>query len=472
MQLTRRKWALMTSRMVFLANLVGIFVAYASPASESPHAKTACGTFVGVYRKIQDMPAVSHFLGIPFAKPPTGRSGRWKPAREPECRNGTFAATTMSQSCMQYGHTMPPPIQGESEDCLYLNVYTPAALNDSQMHKAEHDSELLPVMVWIYGGDSNFGYASSYGSVENLVALSKGKIVLVSINYRLASLGWLATRALAREDPRGSSGNYGVTDCQMALQWVQRHIRAFGGDASRVTVFGQSSGGTQIFAMLASPASKGLFHRAISLSGSVNISVDLATTQDRHEGFVKATGCAHEADVLGCLYGLSAKDALEATPASWDPQFSGFHSSPDFTAPVGEVIVDGVTVTKPLLDAVQTGLIQVPLVISSMQAEMDLSPNASVDAWTTAQQFNTFCDQQFSAYDANVSPGLQKTYKTAAEANASLAYYTLNADIGQTCASRVLARQVAVLSLLGFLSCIKGIPRLIGFRTELLVEWR
>ena len=128
----------------------------------------------------------------------------------------------------------------------------------------------------------------------------------VSINYRLNGFGFMALPDLGTVDPRGVSGNYGFLDQQLGLRWVQDNIAAFGGDASRVTVWGQSSGGTSVLALLASPASNGLFSRALSLSGSPNITADLDFAYRQNDGFVQQAGCAGVANVTACLLQLSA----------------------------------------------------------------------------------------------------------------------------------------------------------------------
>jgi para-nitrobenzyl esterase len=138
---------------------------------------------------------------------------------------------------------------GMSEDCLSLNVFVPA----SHFNAAAPDhSPALPVLVWIHGGANVGGSKTSYGPVENLPASTQGHI-LVAVNYRLGVFGYLALPALSAADPRGTSGNYGITDQQEALRWVAAHIGAFGGDGGRVTIMGQSSGGTNVYAHL-SPA--------------------------------------------------------------------------------------------------------------------------------------------------------------------------------------------------------------------------
>ena len=197
------------------------------------------------------------YLGVPFASPPVGEL-RW---REPQ----PVKSWKEVRECTEYGPVCPQ-IEGSveeggvgdaraSEDCLYLNVWTPAKTS----------SEKLPVMVWIHGG----AYIKGAGSVPmyNGHNLAKEGVVLVTINYRLDSLGFLAHPLLSKESPKGVSGNYGLLDQIEALKWVKSNIESFGGDRERVTIFGESAGATSVCNLMASPVAEGLFQRAIVESG-------------------------------------------------------------------------------------------------------------------------------------------------------------------------------------------------------------
>src|SRR5690606_10636874 len=145
------------------------------------------------------------------------------------------------------------------EDCLFLNVYVP-----TEPLRAG-SSRRYPVMVWLHGGAYFLGAGSQFDPTE---MVTQGDVIVVTINYRLGALGFLAHPALSEESPYGGSGNYGIMDQQLALRWVQRNIAAFGGNRRRVTIFGESAGGNSVFVHLVSPTAKGLFHRAISQSGT------------------------------------------------------------------------------------------------------------------------------------------------------------------------------------------------------------
>jgi para-nitrobenzyl esterase len=187
--------------------------------------------------------AVASFKGIPFAAPPVGPL-RWKAPQPVVAWTGVKAATSFAPGCIQDASLMrlfgaPPTV---SEDCLYLNVWTPAS----------SPGDRLPVMVWIYGGA--------------FTTLAEKGVVLVSVSYRLGAFGFLAHPQLSRESGKGS-GNYGLQDQIAGLRWVKDNIARFGGDPSRVTVFGESAGGISVSMLAASPQAKGLFQRAISESG-------------------------------------------------------------------------------------------------------------------------------------------------------------------------------------------------------------
>jgi para-nitrobenzyl esterase len=201
---------------------------------------------------------VRSYKGIPFAAPPVGEL-RWKDPQPVVAWKGVRECKEFGPECPQSpypaGSIYFNPPQKQSEDCLYLNVWTTAK-----------DGEKRPVMVWIHGGALTRGSGST--RIYDGTALAKKGVVLVTINYRLGPLGYLAHPELTAESANHSSGNYGVLDQIAALKWVQKNIAAFGGDTSRVTIFGESAGSWSVNVLAASPLAKGLFHRAIGESGA------------------------------------------------------------------------------------------------------------------------------------------------------------------------------------------------------------
>jgi para-nitrobenzyl esterase len=198
------------------------------------------------------------FRGIPYAAPPVGDL-RWRPPQPPKHWTGVRPASQLGHNCIQhqpYGD-IDPFAAGISEDCLFLNVWT----NSLDTHAPPR-----PVMVWIHGG----GFWAGFGGEErhNGAPLAKKGAVVVTLNYRLGPFGFLAHPSLAAESPHHAAGNYGLLDQIAALQWVQRNIARFGGDPSRVTIFGESAGGFSVGSLIASPLAKRLFQRAILESGT------------------------------------------------------------------------------------------------------------------------------------------------------------------------------------------------------------
>lgn len=250
-------------------------------------------------------------LGIPFAAPPVGAL-RWK-APQPHQPVGNYDATYFRPRCSQVANPQFGSAASESEDCLYLNVYTPTSGQGP-----------FPVMLWIHGGSWTLGAGSDYDGQQ---LAEKGQVVVVTINYRLGPLGYLAHPGLSAEDPNGSSGNYGLKDQIMAMRWVQSQISHFQGNPSNVTIVGESAGSFSVCNHIASPVSAGLFHRAIMESGPC-ISI---VPQFRHvdaeslgSTFAVTQGCAQvsAADQITCLRGKSVSQLLsQGLPGPIDLRF-------------------------------------------------------------------------------------------------------------------------------------------------------
>lgn len=210
------------------------------------------------------------WLGIPYAAPPVGDL-RWRPPQPPERWTGTREALAFGAHCPQYASPLggvegdPGELRG-SEDCLVLNVYAPRF----EPQAVPTGAERLPVMVWIHGGGNVIGLADFYDGGRLAV---DQRVIVVTLNYRLGPLGWFRHASLREPDADGAarSGNFGTLDLVRALAWVQENIAGFGGDPERVTIFGESAGGTNVFTLLLAPQAKGLFHRAVVQSGGVRL---------------------------------------------------------------------------------------------------------------------------------------------------------------------------------------------------------
>jgi len=279
----------------------------------------------GLVEGIQDS-GVIVYRGIPYAKPPVGNL-RWRAPQIPSSWSGVRKADRFSPVCMQHGSYPPDaPPEPSSEDCLYLNVWTPAA----------EQGRTWPVMVWIYGGGLENGSASTPLYAGDKLA-QKG-IVVVTANYRLGVFGFLAHPELTKESAHGSSGNYGLLDQVAALQWVQRNIAAFGGDPHRVTVAGQSSGAISISALVASPLTRGLFQRAIGQSGGLFEPLEMMSDFEL-EG-AERTGRQFVAQT-----GAATVEALRRKPAA-EVMMTPFNPHP---------IIDGYVLTQAPYDAYRSG---------------------------------------------------------------------------------------------------------------------
>jgi para-nitrobenzyl esterase len=246
--------------------------------------------------------SIRTFLGIPYAAPPVGEL-RWKPPQPAAHWTGVRKAAEFGSRCMQ-GHIFGDMVfrdQGISEDCLYLNVWTPATSSNAH----------LPVMVWIYGGGFAAGAASE--PRQDGTNLAKKGVVVVSFNYRLGVFGFFSHSELAKESGHRASGNYGLLDQVAALQWVRRNVAQFGGDPHKVTIFGESAGSFSVSALMASPLSKSLFQRAIGESGAFfgdTLSLKpLARSEEADMKFAESIGA-------GSLDALRAKPATELLEAA------------------------------------------------------------------------------------------------------------------------------------------------------------
>ena len=264
------------------------------------------------------------YWGIPYAEPPVGEL-RWKAPQPVDFVSG-FSATSPGPNCPQ----APSPfgVPSVSEDCLYLNVFQPKKKKGLLAHSKS------PVMVWLHGGALTYGEGHTYDPQK----LVEQGVVVVTLNYRLGALGFMAHPALS-EESGGTSGNYGLMDQQAALRWVQKNIHHFGGDAKRVTVFGESAGGLSVSALMASPSAKGLFHRAIIQSGAYGLA---QPTQQQWEmmgmGRAAAMGCSDQS--AECLRSLGVEQILahqDIGEVGWLP------------------VVDGVLLPKSMKESFEKG---------------------------------------------------------------------------------------------------------------------
>ena len=362
-----------------LASLVGAAPDAAAQqvgAADLPAVQTDRGMVVG-----KRVGAVDEFLGVPYAAPPVGEL-RFRPPQPP-------APWPVPRQAMDYGSICPQRsaegVVGH-EDCLFLNVFAPAA--DAALGR----SERRPVMVWIHGGGYNAGAGSEPLYDPSAIVRAAG-VVVVTLNYRLGILGFLAHPALNAENGRGISGNYGIEDQQAALAWTRQNIAAFGGDPGRVTIFGESAGGNSVLINLASPTASGLFHRAIAESPLYGAALlPLPTAARLWGGSVSAAlGCPPDAPgAAACLRAAPAEELVTLGQNTRERPFG-------LVAP----IIDGVVLTLPLREAFRAGAFnQVPVIIGSNHDEATLLTAVLynlTEGPVTAEQYPQVLAERFGA---------------------------------------------------------------------------
>lgn len=245
-------------------------------------ANTKYGIAIGVHEEDFTL-----FKGVPYAAPPQGKFRLSAPI-DPQPWTGEKTCTEWPSASLQEVWGQPGTFRG-SEDCLYVNVWTPA----------QTANEKYPVIFWVHGG--GFGGGDSFGRDIDGAAMSKRGVILVSVGYRLGPLGFFGSKDLAKRNEHGSTGNYGIMDIFKALQWVNENIAAFGGDPNNVTIAGQSSGSMTVRWLLGCDPARGLFHHAIAQSGGGTWDVDpILPFEDK---------CAYSQKVME-LAGLTLEDVL------------------------------------------------------------------------------------------------------------------------------------------------------------------
>ena len=318
--------------------VAGLALGLSTPVrADSLTVKTAQGEVQG--KTINDG-KVRAFLGLPYAAPPLGEL-RWKAPEPPAQWKGVRDATHYGAHCFQ-GHIYTDMVfqdSGPSEDCLFLNVFTPAGAANGAKAK-------LPVMFWIYGGGFAAGSASEPRHNGDFLP-TKG-VVLVTINYRVGVYGFLATADMAKE-AGGAAGNYGLMDMVAALQWVKANIANFGGDPGNVTIFGESAGSSAVSTLMAAAPAQGLFQKAIGESGAAFGNVlpagRLEAREKRDGEWVASLG----ASTLAELRALPADAIVAGALKTGAPGFSPVVDGRLLIEPVSETFAQGKQAHVPLL---------------------------------------------------------------------------------------------------------------------------
>jgi len=428
-----------TRSILFCLVLQG--AAFRAPAPIAPSARVDGGVVEGSYFDAQTSDAV--FKGIPFAAPPVGDM-RWKPPASVRAWRGIRDAKEFAPICPQRlyspefyaglatrlgGHPPPQRPLTTSEDCLYLSIWT------SNFGSAER----RPVMVWIHGGGNNGGWGTQ--GTDNGESLARQGVVLVMIEYRVGALGFIADSALTAESPHHSSGNYGLLDQIAALRWVQKNIAAFGGDPTRVTVFGQSSGAMDITCLMTSPLARGLFQRAISESGActgpfaalevpVTSGSEHPAAEESGKQLAKALGVSGARDVLAAMRAKSADEILAAM--SREPGIAH------------EVNVDGwVIPEQPDLVFAEGRQLSVPFIVGSNKDEY----RAFLSSFGLASM-SGYSDALLGALGSSAPlraflPRMLEIYPASDTAEAERELFEANTDDGFGQGARFVARAMA-----------------------------
>ncbi|QMU31458.1 carboxylesterase/lipase family protein [Adhaeribacter radiodurans] len=299
----------------FLVTLPLLSFTYAQSKSNTGLSANQAKTANGLVEGTQEKSGIRVFKGLPFAAPPVGEF-RWREPQPVKNWSGVRPAKQFGPRAMQLAvfGDMGFRSNGMNEDCLYLNVWTPAKTG----------KEKLPVLVYFFGG----GFVAGDGSEPRYdgESMAKKGMVAVTINYRLGVFGFMSHPELTKESPHHASGNYGYLDQNAALRWVKQNIAAFGGDPAKVTIAGESAGSISVSAQMASPLSKGLFAQAIGESGAaVNSGLDpVPLAEGEQQGIKFATN--QGASTLAALRAMPAQQLLEAAGKLGIP---GFHSTID-----------------------------------------------------------------------------------------------------------------------------------------------
>jgi para-nitrobenzyl esterase len=359
----------------------------------------------------------AEFLGIPYAQPPVGEL-RFAPPQLVRRWKGTRDATTFGLGCPQDSLLLGP--LPADEDCLTINVFTP---------RDAKKSDRLPVMVFIHGGAFVGGASFQY----DLQSLSEaGHVVLVSMNYRLGALGFFSHPALDAMRPADSpSGNDGIRDQQLALAWVQRNIRAFGGDRSNVTIFGESAGSMSTCLHMVSPTSRDFGQRFIMESGVCVGGLPLLDKAGANAvGVALAEAfCPGASDVIACLRGKSADELaawgkeLGISGPGWAPSYDP--NDPLMPASPAQLIAEG-------------DYHHGPIIVGSNENEWGLF-QLGTGPIPTAAEFAAVVDAQFGP----IAPLVESQYVVSSDAEANPVYIRLMTDVMFRCPTRTLARSTA-----------------------------
>ncbi|MEV5974831.1 carboxylesterase family protein [Streptomyces sp. NPDC051921] len=408
MKTHRRAAALLTavSALIITTSLGTATPSAAREPVSRPVVHTAQGALVG---RTHDR--AEEFLGVPYAAPPVGES-RFRSPRAPVAWRAPRDASAQAPACPQFSPFGLGDPTAVSEDCLYLDVYRP---------RGARPGARLPVILWMHGGAYSQGTGTQFGG-RTMADLTDN--IVVSINYRLGQLGYLALPELTRSDPLGS-GSFGLMDQIAALKWTRVNIAGFGGDPATVTIAGQSAGSGSVCALLASPLARGLFGRAVLQSGPCTLlrAPDRAGAEEQGRAYAARLGCADPAAVAACLRRASVGDLVDAAASS--PVSGPAHG-------------DGLLPLEPAVAIASGAWNKVPILIGSTRAEARLFV-ALTQPRLTAQQYT---DQVRAQYGPAAEEVLAR-YPVTGYASPYLALSAVLTDSTFACHTYATARLFA-----------------------------
>ena len=433
--------------VIIMAALIYLYYSKPGVVTSTAIVTTDCGKLTGLIISLPYMDNVyklNVFKGIPYALPPLGPL-RWSPPQPltgKHCWKGVLNAYKFGSKCAQG--------QNEgSEDCLYLNVYTPKLSVDAN----------LPVIMWIHGGYLMTGSADTSSFIPNIEFAIAVNSVVVTINYRLNAFGFLTLKELWQKDI--SYGNYGLMDQILALKWIQKNIQTFGGNPNSVTICGHNAGGSSVFALLVSPQADGLFHKVISMSGLPKIDEPYHVAAKKNRKFLHETICANltTSEIRACLYRLTKKQILHAVPYFQD-EYWGFMEQHLLDFPLKGFIHGGLIVIDPLvvvtspsnINSISHGNInKISVLIGSTAQEIGVAPLHHFDGSHQWIKYKNYLKQGldiFSSNFINIVLGNLYSNKTmeeniSSEFSTEFLHETITSDVRVNCPTNSLTRTFA-----------------------------
>ncbi|KAJ6236165.1 carboxylesterase [Anaeramoeba flamelloides] len=417
---------------LFFIGAILFLILFGTINGKTTIANTDCGKVSGLV----EGDGLSVFRGIKY-----GVGERWKFSKtlkeSGKCWEGISDCTKFRPVC---------PVKGNptDEDCLYLNIWT-------RNMPVTNKTKLLPVAFYIHGGSSVFGDGNGEWGVPTSEFVEG--LVVVTINFRLGAFGFLGLKELDSYSGTQSSGNYAVSDWLSSLQWVQNNIHNFGGDKGRVTIYGQSSGGTSVLELLGIQQSQGLFHSAWLMSSSVIVDDSAEVVQKINQQYLTKSGCLKnqnnqmgqkesergsnnantETSVLDCLLNLSTSQVLDASISSW---FSNllfdWPLKNEFVDPL--MYVDGYYLKEKISTALQNKVIDVPVVIGYMAQESELGPAQNISGYTESQ-YQQYVHKVFDTFGVQISDRVLQLYPYSNYSDIQKAWEEIATDSRAICGS-------------------------------------